>query len=63
MSKLVTRTMTKIISIAPLLNHNQAGVCGHLYGLSLGSVDNTHRFEGSAERLATAVPEIYSLRR
>jgi hypothetical protein len=60
-SKLVTSNMTKIISIAPLLNHNLVGVCGHLYGLSFGSVDNTSRFEFSPERLAQAVPEIYAL--
>jgi len=60
-SKLVTSDITKIISIAPLLNHNMAGVCGHLYSPSLGSVDNTMRFEVSAQRLATAVPEIYAL--
>jgi hypothetical protein len=60
-SKLVTSNMTKIISIAPLLNHNLAGVCGHLYSPSMGSVDNTARFEFSAQRLAQAVPEIYAL--
>ncbi|HXR04500.1 MAG TPA: hypothetical protein VN836_07315 [Verrucomicrobiae bacterium] len=60
-SKLVSRQMTKIISIAPLLNENQAGVSGHLYGLAMGSVDNTLRFESDAGRLAVAVPEIYAL--
>ncbi len=60
-SKLVSRQITKIISIAPLLNENEAGVCGHLYGLAMGSVDNTLRFEGDAGRLAVAVPEIYAL--
>ena len=60
-SKLVSRHITKIISIAPLLNDNHAGVCGHLYGLAVGSVDNTLRFEGDADRLAVAVPEIYAL--
>jgi hypothetical protein len=60
-SKLVTSGLTKIISIAPLLNHNLAGVCGHLYSTALGSVDNTMRFEFTAQRLATAVPEIYAL--
>jgi hypothetical protein len=59
-SKLLTRTVTKIISITPLLNHNLAGVCGNLYSLAMGSVDNTLRFEASPERLATAVPEIYA---
>jgi len=59
-SKLVSRRMTKIISIAPLLNQEDAGVCGHLYGLALGSVDNTRRFESDSFRLANAVPEIYA---
>ena len=60
-SKLVSREITKIINVTPLLNHNQAGTCGNLYSLAFGSVDNTMRFEGDAERLATAVPEIYAL--
>ena len=59
-SKLLTRTVTKIINISPLLNHNLAGVCGNLYSLAMGSVDNTLRFEASPDRLATAVPEIYA---
>jgi hypothetical protein len=60
-SKLVSRQITKIISIAPLLNGEAAGVYGHLYSLALGSVDNTRRFEDDPDRLATAVPEIYAL--
>lgn len=60
-SKLVSQQMTKIINISPLLNHNLAGVSGNLYGLALGSVDNTLRFAGSGERLASAVPEICAL--
>ena len=60
-SKLVSGQITRIISIAPLLNENQAGVCGHLFSLAMGSVDNTLRFEGDADRLAVAVPEIYAL--
>ena len=59
-SKLLTRTITKIINVSPLLNHNLAGVCGNLYTLAMGSVDNTLRFEASPERLATSVPEIYA---
>lgn len=61
LSKLVTREMTKIINLTPLLNHNEAGVCGSLYSLAMGSVDNTLRFESDAARLGTAVPEIYAL--
>lgn len=60
-SKLVSQEMTKIINLSPLLNHNTAGVCGNLYSLALGSVDNTYRFESDPGRLAQAVPEIYAL--
>lgn len=59
-TKVVTREITKIISVVPLLNHNLAGTTGHLCSVALGSVDNTQRFE-QAERLATALPEIYAL--
>jgi hypothetical protein len=60
-TKLLTHDITKIINITPLLHHNLVGVSGNLLSLSLGSVDNTMRFEGSAEDLARAVPEIYAL--
>ena len=60
-SKLVSREITKIISVAPLLNENEIGVSGQLYSLALGGVDNTFRFESDADRLAIAVPEIYAL--
>ncbi|HSY74787.1 MAG TPA: hypothetical protein VK810_04895 [Dongiaceae bacterium] len=60
-SLLVSRQITKIISIAPLLNENEIGACGQLYSLALGGVDNTFRFESDADRLAVAVPEIYAL--
>ena len=60
-SRLVTGEITKIINITPLMNHNEAGVCGNLFSLALGSVDNTARFESDPGRLATAVPEIYAL--
>lgn len=60
-SKLVSQQMTKIINIAPALNHNGAGVAGNLFSLAIGSVDNTVRFEATSARLATAVPEIYAL--
>ena len=60
-TKLLTTNITKVISIAPLLNHNSIGVSGHLYSLALGSVDNTMRFEGDPAKLAQAVPEIIAL--
>jgi hypothetical protein len=60
-SKIVSHGMTKIINLTPLLHHNIVGVSGNLFSLALGSVDNTARFEGNAEDLARAVPEIYAL--
>ena len=57
-TSLVSRRITKIVSIAPLINENAAGVCGHLFSLALGSVDNTRRFEGDTDRLSVALPEI-----
>ncbi len=60
-SKLVSKQLTKIINIMPLLNHNHAGVTGNLYGLAFGSIDNTMRFESNPKSLAAAVPEIYAL--
>ncbi len=60
-TKLLTKEVTKIITISPLLNHNMAGVCGNLYSLAMGSVDNTTRFTVEARYLARAVPEIYAM--
>lgn len=61
LSSLLARRFTKIINIAPLLNHNHAGISGLLYGLGTASVDNILRFEGSADRLAAAIPEIIAM--
>ena len=60
LSKLVTQELTKIICITPLLNHNLVGVSGQLFGLTLGSVDNTLRFENNVDRLTEVVPEIFA---
>lgn len=60
-SRLVSKEMTKIINVVPMLNHNHAGVSGNLYSLAWGSVDNFARFDTEAARLATAVPEIFAL--
>jgi hypothetical protein len=60
-SKLVSQHLTKIISVAPLMNENSAGICGHFFSVGLGSVDNVRRFEDNADRLAVALPEIYAL--
>jgi hypothetical protein len=60
-STLVTSNITKIISIAPLLNNNLTGAVGNLHSLALGSVDNVLRFEADPDRLGSAIPEIYAL--
>ena len=60
-ARVVSRRITKIISIAPLLNMDACGVSGQLYSLTMGSVDNTLRYDNEPERLAVAVPEIYAL--
>jgi hypothetical protein len=60
-SRLVSKEVTKIINITPMLNHNAASVCGNLFSLAAGSVDNTFRFEHDARLLGEAVPEIYAL--
>src|SRR5581483_11400295 len=60
-SRLVSQQLTKIINIAPLMHHNLAGVYGCLYSLTMGSVDNTLRFQNNLPELDKAVPEIYAL--
>jgi len=60
-SRLVSQQLTKIINIAPLMHHNVAGVYGGLYSLTMGSVDNTLRFQNNLPELDKAVPEIYAL--
>lgn len=63
-SKLLTRRLTKIINISPMLNHNLTYVSGNLFSLALGSVDNTIRFEAAPHpmaQLSEAIPEICAL--
>ena len=61
LSKLLTHRLTRLVNISPLLNHYAAGVAGNLYGLALGSVDNTLRFENDTAALVQVVPEICAL--
>ena len=60
-SKLVSKEMTKIINVTPLIHNNITGVSGNLYSLAMGGVDNTLRFQGEPDSMARAVPEIYAL--
>lgn len=59
LSRLLTRDLTRLINIAPLLNHNHAGVSGILYSVASAATDNFMRFEANPMLLASAVPEIY----
>lgn len=58
LTRLLTRDVTRIISIAPSLNHNHAGVSGHVLGLAYGAFDNTLRFENNPDRISETVPEL-----
>lgn len=60
-TRLLTSRITRVVNVSPMLNHNLLGVSGNLFSLSLGSVDNTRRFDEDLDRLAVAVPEIYAL--
>ncbi len=60
-SRLVSQELTKIINIAPMMHQNTVGVYGCLFSLTMGSVDNTLRFQNSLPELDKAVPEIYAL--
>jgi hypothetical protein len=60
-SNLVSRQITKVINITPMLHHNVVGVSGNLYSLAFGSVDNISRFEYTSEDISRAVPEIYAM--
>ena len=61
LTKLLTKRITKIIMITPLLHHNLLGLTGHIYSLSSGSTDNFLRFEMDGDRLAEAASEIYAM--
>lgn len=60
-TRIITEEVDAIISVAPLLNNNHAGVAGHLFSLAMGGLDNTARFETEPFRLDVAVPEIFAL--
>ncbi len=61
LTRLLTGEMTRIISVCPLINHNQANVSGHVVGLVDGSMDNSRRFRLDSSILSVAVPEILAL--
>ena len=60
-SRLLTRDVTRIIPVTPILTHHSGGIYGHLLSLAFGSVDNVYRFESDPSRTEEAVPEICAL--
>lgn len=58
-SRLLTKRLTRIIHIVPMVNDELAGVTGNLYGISAACVDNFRRFELTPGKFVEAVPEIY----
>ena len=60
LTKLLGPEVTKIISIAPASNKSSTGVTGHLYSMTLSSVDNSWRFETNPSTFSWAMPELYA---
>jgi uncharacterized protein (DUF362 family) len=60
-SRLLTKEVTRIIPVTPILTHHSGGIYGHLLSLAFGSVDNMYRFESDPGRTEEAVPEICAL--
>lgn len=58
--KLLTQTITKLISVPVLMNHDACGMAGCLYNVTLAAVDNTRRFEQFGMHGDPMIPEIYA---
>jgi len=59
--RLLTQTITKLINVPVLQDHDACGMAGCLYNLSLGAVDNTRRFEMHGQTGDPAIAEICAL--
>jgi len=59
--KLVTETITKLINVPVLQDHDACGLAGCLYNLSLGMVDNTRRFETGGQHGDPMIAEICNM--
>jgi hypothetical protein len=56
--RLVTQTITKLIDVPVLQDHDGCGLAGCLYNISLGMVDNTRRFETMGQHGDPMIAEI-----
>jgi len=59
--QLVTRTITKLINVPVLQDHEATGLAGCLYNISLGLADNTRRFEQFGQRGDPAIADLAAL--
>jgi hypothetical protein len=59
--KLVTQTITKLINVPVLQDHDACGLEGCLYNLSLGMVDNTRRFESMGQHGDPMIAQICAM--
>jgi uncharacterized protein (DUF362 family) len=59
--KLLTQSITKLINVPVLQDHDVYGLAGCLYNVSLGMVDNTRRFESARLRGDPGIPGICAL--
>ncbi|MEI6085712.1 MAG: DUF362 domain-containing protein, partial [Verrucomicrobiota bacterium] len=58
--KLLTQTITKLINVPVLMDHEAAGLAGCLYNVTLGMADNVRRFEQPGQRPDPAIIELYA---
>jgi hypothetical protein len=56
--KLVTQTITKLIDVPVLQDHDACGLAGCLYNISVGMVDNMRRFETVGQHGDPMIAEI-----
>ena len=59
--KLVTGTITKLINVPVLQDHDACGLAGCLYNLSLGMVDNKRRFETMGQHGDPMIAEVCAM--
>jgi uncharacterized protein (DUF362 family) len=59
--KLVTTTITKLINVPVLQDHDVCGLAGCLYNVSVGMVDNQRRFEGQGQNGDPMIAQICAM--
>ena len=57
----LTKTITKLINVPVLHDHDPCGIAGCLYNLSIATVDNQRRFETPGQHGDPAIAEIFAL--